>query len=430
VGGVTDGGSAVANRFADPADEKDYRRSVRRERRPTTYALIGIALAVFVAMSLFNPLLFAGATLIFFNLVVVAMIGALVAAVLIVRTDLYLDHLWLDALMFAAMAAAMALITDALGDRAAVIGMPKAAIVVINSAMLLAFASVTFVGNWRWFLPWAALFLLGASVFVFAMEGSLLARAFVAANILVFTIYAGFVAWDADRRARALFVAGQLLAQEKAKTEELLYNVLPQPVANRIRAGEAVADSFADVSVIFVDIVGFSVMAKRMSPGHLVQELNHLFLMADECAARHGVEKVKTIGDAYLAVAGGTASAPMRADNALAFAADLIGRVRARGAASNVDYAVRVGIHTGPVVGGVVGTSRLAYDYWGDTMNIASRIEGVAEPNGIAASAATFAQASRSWRFGPPEAMTLKGVGDTLVYRIAPADVAASAEPA
>ena len=182
-----------------------------------------------------------------------------------------------------------------------------------------------------------------------------------------------------------MFAANLALDAERAKTEELLYNVLPQEVAARLRAGEAVADAFSDVTVVFVDLVGFSRLAKRLSPGHLVQLLNAYFSAGDRCAERHGLEKVKTIGDAYLAVAGGMASRGADASAAIAFARELI--ARARGAQSSehgIELKARVGIHVGPVVGGVIGSRRLAYDYWGDTMNIASRLQGVAPPNGIA----------------------------------------------
>ena len=110
---------------------------------------------------------------------------------------------------------------------------------------------------------------------------------------------------EGERRARKTFAAQRALDIERQKTEDLLFNVLPPAVAQRLREGQAVADSFSDVSVVFIDIVGFSQLARRLSPGMLVKVLNEVFSIADGCADRSGVEKVKTIGDAYLAVAGG-----------------------------------------------------------------------------------------------------------------------------
>ena len=148
---------------------------------------------------------------------------------------------------------------------------------------------------------------------------------------------------------------------------------------------------------------------------HLVQHLNRFFSIADRCADRFGIEKVKTIGDAYLAVAGGMGSAAGDSRAALGFARDLIADVAAMGEGGGIALQVRIGVHTGPVVGGVIGSSRLAYDYWGDTMNIASRLQGVAPPNGVAVSEATWHETRDMHAFTPQRAV-LKGIGETEVY--------------
>ena len=194
----------------------------------------------------------------------------------------------------------------------------------------------------------------------------------------------------------------------------MLYNVLPQAVAARLKAGEAVADAFSDVTVIFADLVGFSGITKRLSPGHLVKLLNGFFSAADQCAERHGIEKVKTIGDAYLAVSGGMSSTN-DVPAALNFSRDLMSEVGALASDSGIDLKVRIGIHTGPVVGGVIGSSRLSYDYWGDTMNIASRLQDAAPPNGIAVSEATYFQ-TRTLHHYEAQTVVLKGIGDTQIY--------------
>ena len=209
------------------------------------------------------------------------------------------------------------------------------------------------------------------------------------------------------------------LEAERGKTEELLYNVLPREVAARLKAGEAVADSFSDLTVIFIDIVGFSQLAKRLAPGRLVKLLNAFFSAADRCAERHGIEKVKTIGDAYLAVAGGMGSAGGDSGQALAFARDVIAEVAALGQGGGIALQVRIGVHTGPVVGGVIGSSRLAYDYWGDTMNVAARLQAAAPANGIAVSPATWYE-TRHLHAYVPERAVLKGIGETEVYVLTP----------
>lgn len=228
---------------------------------------------------------------------------------------------------------------------------------------------------------------------------------------------------EGERRARKTFAAQRALDIERQKTEDLLFNVLPPAVAQRLREGQAVADSFSDVSVVFIDIVGFSQLARRLSPGMLVKVLNEVFSIADGCADRSGVEKVKTIGDAYLAVAGGQASGDRGASEAIHFGCEVIRAIRRFAAETGLDVRVRVGIHTGPVVGGVVGSRRYAYDYWGDTMNVASRIEGIAEPDGIAVSESTYFSARDAIDFAGAELHTLKGVGEVKVYRVDAATV-------
>ena len=173
--------------------------------------------------------------------------------------------------------------------------------------------------------------------------------------------------------------------------------------------------------MIFIDMVGFSSLAKRVSPGHLVELLNAFFNHADRCAAALGVEKVKTVGDAYLAIAGANQPSVNSADAAIAFArAVLEGIPELRRVAGVAEVSLRVGIHSGPVVGGVIGATRMAYDFWGETVNMAARLEGAAGPGSIAISESTWLRASERGTFGAPQAVTLKGVGETLVFQTAP----------
>jgi class 3 adenylate cyclase len=242
-----------------------------------------------------------------------------------------------------------------------------------------------------------------------------ISRVYTLTNFTTFFLFALYFNWDVDRRARKVFAANAALEAERAKTEELLYNVLPQEVAARLRAGEAVADSFSDLTAIFVDLVDFSKLSKRLSPGHLVKMLNTFFSAADRCAERHGIEKVKTIGDAYMAVIGGMASHGRDGGAAILFARDLIADLDAIAAETGLPLQARIGIHSGPAVGGVIGSTRLAYDYWGDTMNIASRLQGVAPTGGVAVSEATWFQTRASQDF-EEQSVVLKGVGETRVY--------------
>jgi len=280
---------------------------------------------------------------------------------------------------------------------------------------MVVLASVGVAGTFRLYLIWAFAVLALFGAWVATRDVPEISKLYTLTNFSTFFVFALYFNWDIERRARKVFAANLALEAERAKTEELLYNVLPREVAARLRAGEAVADSFSDVTVLFVDLVDFSKLAKRLSPGHLVETLNLFFSAADRCAERHGLEKVKTIGDAYLAVAGGMGSRSADSRAALAFARGLIAELETIAAETGLELEARIGIHTGPVVGGVIGSSRLAYDYWGDTMNIASRLQGAAPPNGVAVSEATWFQ-TRAEQEYDAHATVLKGIGEAQIY--------------
>lgn len=409
---------ALINRFEDPQNERLYVESERSARIPASRALILIGIATFVSYLTLNPMYFPAEGVIAYNIAAGLFIAVLGGFFLLSRTRFYIEKPWIDFLLFSALTVAMVMLIEALADQAAMTGISRFGMTIINMGILVVFAGIGFVATTRLFLIWACgLFLLYLGFLIMA-ESNIISKVYTLTNFSTFFVFATFVNWDIDRRARNTFAANQALDAEKRKSEELLYNVLPQHVAARLKSGETVADSFSDVSVIFVDIVGFSQLAKTMAASHLVKMLNRFFLIADECATRHGIEKVKTIGDAYLAVSGGTSSTDCDAKAAIRFSAELIAEMEAVAAETGIDVKLRIGIHSGPVVGGVVGSSRLAYDYWGDTMNIASRIEGIAAPNGIAVSTATFHQTSAHEDYHPPETLTLKGIGEIQIYRL------------
>lgn len=411
---------ALINRFEDPDNERLYVESERRARIPASRALLLIGIATFLSYLTLNPLYFPREGVIAYNIAAGLFIAVLGGFLLLTRTRFYIEKPWIDFVLFTALTVAMGMLIEALAAQAEITGISRFGMAIVNMGILVVFAGIGFVATTRLFLIWAVGLFLLYLVFLLQADRSFISKVYTLTNFSTFFVFATFVNWDIDRRARNTFAANQALDAEKRKSEELLYNVLPKEVAARLKSGETVADSFSDISVIFVDIVGFSILARTMTASLLVRMLNRFFLIADECANRHGIEKVKTIGDAYLAVAGGTASAGHGALAAIAFSQDLIDKMKIVAEESGIDVKLRIGIHSGPVVGGVVGSSRLAYDYWGDTMNVASRIEGVAEANGIAVSAATYLQARAAGDFGPAETIPLKGVGDTEIYRLKP----------
>jgi class 3 adenylate cyclase len=408
----------LLNRFETPEDERCYVGGERARRRFATRMLILISLLGCIAMAVLNPIFFPPEALVTYNIVAVLMITSLGIAFYVVGTRQYLEWPWLDFLMFVVMTVGSILLLAGLASTEETTGTTFLGMAVIYIGMIFVYGSIAFVANVRLFLLWAIGLMATYVGYIVLAPIPVFPKVYLVANGSFFFVFAIFVNWEADRRARIIYSGERALEAERVKTEALLYNVLPQPVAERLRAGEVVADAFSDVTVIFVDIVGFSRLAQTLSPGRLVQMLNRFFMIADECAERHGIEKVKTIGDAYLAVSGGTASRGHGAKAALAFGRELIAAMTEEKARTGIDVQIRIGLHTGPVIGGVVGKSRFAYDYWGDTMNIASRIEGSAEPGGISVSAATFYECEEPDAFHAVEAVTLKGVGETVIYRL------------
>jgi class 3 adenylate cyclase len=221
------------------------------------------------------------------------------------------------------------------------------------------------------------------------------------------------------------------LTEEKQTSERLLLNVLPGPIAERLKTGEnLIVDRFDAVSVLFADIVGFTALSSRTSPEALVTMLNELFSMFDRLAEQHGLEKIKTIGDAYMVVAG--IPHPV-ADHAAAIAdmaLDMIAFVEAYSRRLGLELTIRVGIHTGPVVAGVIGTKKFIYDLWGDTVNTASRMESHGVPGRIQVSEATYQLLAGRFALEPRPLIEVKGKGAMQTYLVIGRRPEPRAEPA
>lgn len=196
---------------------------------------------------------------------------------------------------------------------------------------------------------------------------------------------------------------------ERSKSERLLLNVLPKAIAERLKAGQrTIVDSFIDSTVLFADIVGFTRIAARQSPHRTVQLLNELFSGFDRIAETRELEKVKTIGDAYMLASGVPV---IRADHAEACAEaafEFIEAVRVFNRRHSLDWAIRVGMNSGPVVAGIIGTKKFSYDLWGDTVNIASRMESHGQPGKIQVSEATKKLLEGKYEFTPVGVIEIK----------------------
>jgi adenylate cyclase len=204
-----------------------------------------------------------------------------------------------------------------------------------------------------------------------------------------------------------------LAEQAQEQTETLLHNILPTPIVDRLKGapGAIIADELADASVLFADLKGFVALAKRLGPARTVELLNAIVSAFDDLADEWRVEKIKTIGDAYMAASGIPEPASDHAQRlggmALAMQATLARISQERGVA----LALRIGIATGPVLAGVIGAKRLTYDVWGDTVNLASRLEGHSQPGRVLVSHATKAHVEQRFAVERCGALDLKGFG-------------------
>lgn len=208
------------------------------------------------------------------------------------------------------------------------------------------------------------------------------------------------------------------LRVEQEKSEALLLNILPEAIAARLKHGEqAIAENFADVTVLFADIVNFTEMAAQLSPQELVDLLNQIFSTFDQLAEHHGLEKIKTIGDAYLVVGGLPTPRPDHVEAIAAMALDMQQAIAQFTVPSaSQPLTMRIGINTGPVGAGVIGTKKFSYDLWGDTVNTASRMESLALPGRIQVTAAVRDRLKDKYQFEERGAIEVKGKGEMMTY--------------
>lgn len=223
------------------------------------------------------------------------------------------------------------------------------------------------------------------------------------------------------QRANSKLLARLLeeLAAEKSRSEALLRNILPEDVIARLERSDTglIADAIDSASVVFADFIGFTPRAARMSAPDLVTTLNALYSAFDDAAERAGVEKIKTIGDAYLAASGLHGAADDHADAAVDFALAL-GDIARSSEIAGGRWPVRVGVHSGPLTAGVIGKRKFAFDIWGDTVNVASRVQSASGENEVLVSDATAERLSSRFALGPAREIELKGRGVRRVYSV------------
>ena len=269
----------------------------------------------------------------------------------------------------------------------------------------LVFSSVR--SSIRWFVLFAAAF-LGAGIAGEVTGGlSILPRWFSTTMLALNVVVGGAVVFT----LLAVFARQRADAQERAET--LLLNILPPSIADKLKAQpRTIADAFTAASVLFADVVDFTPMAERVSPTRVVEMLDQLFGHFDSLAERYDVEKIKTIGDCYMAAAGIPAPRPDHAQTLGHLALDMLDAVREQGAVGSLGFELRIGINSGPVVAGVIGRKRFLYDLWGDAVNTAGRMQSDGTPGRIQITRATYELLRDEFVCEPRGTIAVKGKGE------------------
>jgi class 3 adenylate cyclase len=406
-------------RFLDPGLERDF----QTESAATTGPQMRVGAAVAVGLWLLADLVIPTAIVIDQSVVTVICVGMAIANLVGVvasgwATTLDRQQLIGCALNALAGLAVLALIElSGATDRYAAPALLLIAIfafVVIRLRFVFALvAAATYLAGYVFVLATGPI--PGTALDIFLVGGSILAG-LSATNVL-------------ERRTRDVFAQRWLIEQQAAElaeahatSERLLVNVLPSSVAERLKGGETpIADAYADATVLFADLVGFTPLAASLSPAETVGLLDRLFSAFDELAERHGLEKIKTIGDAYMVVGGVPDRSTDHPARVVAMGLDMLRAVATIAHETGRQLDLRVGVHTGPVVAGVIGTTKFSYDLWGDTVNVASRLESHGLAGALQMSEATWSRSGRvpAEHRGPIE---LKGRGTLDVYVVRRAD--------
>lgn len=204
---------------------------------------------------------------------------------------------------------------------------------------------------------------------------------------------------------------------EREKSERLLLNILPGPIAERLKqTQDIIADNFEDVSVMFIDVVDFTPLATHMPPAEMVRMLNDVFSTIDALVDRYGLEKIKTSGDAYIVVGGLPVPRSDHLEAMADMALNVLGSAAQFSRPDGAPFQLRIGIHTGPVVAGVIGTKKFIYDLWGDTVNIASRMESQGFPGSIQVTQIVYDRLCSHCQFQPRGEISVKGKGTMMTY--------------
>ncbi|HUL94897.1 MAG TPA: adenylate/guanylate cyclase domain-containing protein [Usitatibacter sp.] len=280
-----------------------------------------------------------------------------------------------------------------------------------------------------WFFAWLFMTVM-AGVFDFLLSGTVgkfdlqtvavfFVLNFAAISVMIYSLL-WYFASEKQKLRTMVDASHEEIRLERDRSEKLLLNILPPAIAERLKRNEVnIAQGHADVTVMFADIVGFTRMTEELSPVETVKILNDVFSIFDELADKHRVEKIKTIGDAYMAAAGLDTGAQIHYADAVAnMALDMVEKLEEYRNRTGERLQIRIGIGTGPVVAGVIGKKKFIYDMWGDTVNVAFRLAAEATPNTVQVDLMTHRRLYNRFRFAPALEMEVKGKGRMQVFQL------------
>jgi adenylate cyclase len=298
---------------------------------------------------------------------------------------------------------------------------------------LLAPVGAVVVAGWRESIPWFVAYIVLTAISGFfdyflgvgntdgiAIKtiGVFFALNFVAMSSILYFLVRYFVL-ETEKIKNQLDHQHTLLIGEQKKSENLLLNVLPTSIAKRLKDDQnLIADAHADVTVMFADISNFTQLTEQMAPKQMVGLLNKIFSWFDSITDKYGLEKIKTIGDAYMVVGGLTRNREDYVKNIVDMALEMREFIGHQPEFSRYSMGIHIGIATGPAVAGVIGSKRFIYDVWGDTVNLASRLSDEGEKGEILTDITTYNRLRNYYTFEPPNVVELKGKGKVTVYRL------------
>lgn len=298
---------------------------------------------------------------------------------------------------------------------------------------LLAPVGAVVVAGWRESIPWFIAYIVLTSVSGFfdyflgvgntgGLEmktiGVFFALNFAAMSSILYFLVRYFVL-ETEKIKDQLDQKHTLLVEEQQKSENLLLNVLPLNIAKRLKDNHAlIADGHSDVTVMFADITNFTQMTEQMAPKQMVGLLNKIFSWFDSMTDKYGLEKIKTIGDAYMVVGGLTRNRDDYVKSMVDMALEMQEFISLHPDLARHNMGIHIGIATGPAVAGVIGSKRFIYDVWGDTVNIASRLADDGKKGEILTDKTTYNRLRQDYIFEPPNVLNLKGKGEVVAYKV------------